>query len=160
MARNAEAQLQASIVRYVNWVAPDVLIFHVPNGAFFDDDGTSEDKRARAKRRMAKLKWMGLVPGIPDLVLIIPRIVSGILGMPLGAQWCFWEVKPKGKALSDEQLKIEKWCIYHNVRHRVVRSIEDARYELKDSGAETREAGWHEQLALPLPKAPRRRRAA
>lgn len=56
--RNAEAQIQASIVQWIRLVAPELLIFHVPNGGY------------RTRAEAARLKWIGVLAGIPDLVLL------------------------------------------------------------------------------------------
>jgi hypothetical protein len=58
--RNAEARIQAAIVEWVRTVAPDVLIFAVPNGG------------RRSKAEAARLRWTGVVAGIPDLAVIAP----------------------------------------------------------------------------------------
>jgi hypothetical protein len=51
--RNGEARIQASIVEWVRTVAPGVLIYAVPNGGY------------RSKVEAARLKWTGVVAGIP-----------------------------------------------------------------------------------------------
>lgn len=117
MAKNAEAALQASIVQYVRTVAPHILIFHVPNGEWRD------------KRTAAKLKWMGLVPGIPDLCLIRPA--------SLGVG--FWEVKTERGKFTEAQKEIAKWCNTSAVPYWSVRSIDDARIALEEWGVVTRE---------------------
>jgi Rap1a immunity proteins len=55
---NAEPRIQAAIVKWV--VAPGVLMFAVPNGGL------------RSKAEAARMKWTGVVVGIPDLVVIAP----------------------------------------------------------------------------------------
>jgi VRR-NUC domain len=58
MARNDEANIQAGIVAWARLVAPDVLIFAVPNGGF------------RTPREAALMKWTGVLAGVPDLAVV------------------------------------------------------------------------------------------
>jgi hypothetical protein len=58
MSRNAEARIQATIVEWVRTVAPDVLIFSVPNGGL------------RTKAEASLFKWTGQLAGIPDLAIV------------------------------------------------------------------------------------------
>jgi hypothetical protein len=58
--RNGEARIQASIVEWVRAVAPGVLIYAVPNGGY------------RSKVEAGRLKWTGVVAGIPDLAIVAP----------------------------------------------------------------------------------------
>ena len=72
---NQEARPQAAIVEYVRWVAPQIVIFHVPNGGW------------RSKAEAARFKWIGVLAGVFDLVLILPDGRSA-----------YWEAKrPKGR---------------------------------------------------------------
>jgi hypothetical protein len=114
---NREAAIQAAIVEYVRTVAPQVLIWHVPNGGL------------RTMREAARLKWTGVLAGVPDLTLALP-----------GARVAFWEVKePKG-ILSREQTEIILRLTHLSHSWAVVRSIDDARRELARLGIQTREA--------------------
>jgi hypothetical protein len=55
----AEAQLQIALVEHLRWRAkPDVIYFHVPNGGL------------RNKAEAAKLKAMGTLPGVSDLIFV------------------------------------------------------------------------------------------
>eukprot|EP01037_Dinobryon_pediforme_P012167 gene12167-12255_t len=58
MAYNSEAKIQAAIVEWVRTVAPETVIFAVPNGGL------------RTKPEAALLRWTGVLAGIPDLCLI------------------------------------------------------------------------------------------
>ena len=113
---NAEAREQAAIVEYVRWVAPEVIIFHVANGGL------------RSKPEAARLRWMGVLPGVPDLILVLPAGRSA-----------FWECKWKG-SLSDDQKTFIKRLTELGHSWAVVRTIEDARRELIALGIETRES--------------------
>lgn len=115
--RHEEDQRQAAIVAYVRMVAPDIVIFAVPNGGF------------RLKSEAARLKWTGLLPGVSDLVLVLP-----------GGCSAYWEVKtPVGK-LSDDQKRFRTQLILLGHAFAIVRDIDDARLELAKLGITTREA--------------------
>jgi VRR-NUC domain len=114
--RNAEAKRQAAIVEYVRWIADHIVIFHVPNGGL------------RSKPEAAKLKWMGVLAGVLDLVLVLPD-----------GQCAFWETKTPRGQLSDDQLAFIKRLITLGHRWAVVLSIDDARRELAALGVETKE---------------------
>jgi hypothetical protein len=121
--RNAEARRQASIVEYAGWVAPHIIVFHVPNGGL------------RTKAEAARLKWIGVLAGVLDLVLVLPD-----------GRCAFWETKtPRGR-LSDDQLAFIKRLITLGHRWAVVLSIDDARRELAALGIETREAKATDEL--------------
>ena len=77
---NAEARIQAAVVEWIRWCAPQCLVFHPANGGL------------RSKPEAARLKWMGVVPGIPDLVILAP----------VGKVY-FLEVKTPDGRLSSEQ---------------------------------------------------------
>jgi VRR-NUC domain len=114
---NAEARVVAGVVDYVRWVAPEVLIFHVANGGL------------RSKPEAARLKWMGVLAGVPDLILVLPA-----------GRTAFWEVKtPKGGPSEEQKAFIRRATeLGHSCG--IVRSIEDARRELAALGIETKEA--------------------
>jgi len=54
----AEDRLQIACWQYLRLQYPDVLAFHTPNGG------------ARNAREGAKFKKMGVVPGVPDLLVV------------------------------------------------------------------------------------------
>jgi len=114
---NAEARIQAAIVEYVRLVAPHVLIFAIPNGGL------------RTKAEAARLKWTGVVAGIPDLAIVAP-----------GRRVFFIEVKAPSGALSLDQRAIRDWLIALGSPPAICRSIDDARRALAAWGLETREA--------------------
>src|SRR5450432_1524802 len=86
-ACNIEAQVQAAIVAWIRTVAPELIVFHPPNGGL------------RGKAEGARLKWIGTLAGIPDLV---------ILGRD-GQAWLI-EVKAEHGSLSAEQRGIRDRC--------------------------------------------------
>lgn len=114
---NAEARRQAAIVEYVRWVAPQVIIFAVPNGGL------------RSKSEAARLKWTGVLAGVLDLALVLPNGRSA-----------YWETKtPRGRPSGDQR---EFIASLERLGHAwaVVRSVDDARVELDRLGVVTREA--------------------
>jgi hypothetical protein len=114
---NAEARRQAAIVEYVRWVAPQVVIFAVPNGGL------------RSKSEAARLKWTGVLAGVLDLVLVLPEGRSA-----------YWETKtPKGRLSDDQKTIIGRLEAAGHV-WALVRDIDDARRELAALGIETCEA--------------------
>jgi hypothetical protein len=121
--RNAEAKRQASIVEYVRWVAPHIVIFHVPNGGL------------RTKAEAARLKWVGVLAGVLDLMLLLPD-----------ARCALWETKTPHGRLSDDQQAFTLRLMALGHRWAVVLSIDDARRELAALGIETREAKVTDEL--------------
>jgi hypothetical protein len=116
-ASDAEARRQIAIVDYVRWTAPGILIWHVPNGG------------RRDKEEAAKLKRMGVLAGALDLTVALPE-----------GRVAFWETKPPGEELSDEQLQVIERLSAMGHRCAVVWSIDDARRELQRLDVRTREA--------------------
>jgi hypothetical protein len=101
---NAEAKIQASIVAWVRLVAPELLIFAVPNGGL------------RSKAEAARMKWTGVLAGIPDFAIVTP-----------GGRVHFIEVKTPATRLSPEQRAIHDALITLGTPPAICRSIEDAR---------------------------------
>jgi hypothetical protein len=114
---NAEARIQAAIVEYVRMVAPHIKIYAVPNGGL------------RTRREAARLKWTGVLAGVLDLVLLLPA-----------ARCAHWEVKTEKGSLEDEQENMIGWLQVNKHEWAIIRSIDDARYELRRLGVKTREA--------------------
>jgi hypothetical protein len=113
-----EARLQKSIVDFVRYVAPDVLIFAVPNGGY------------RRPAEAGILNATGVVAGIPDLCVILP---CGLVR--------FLEVKADGGSLSRNQRAILDRLMSMQVPYAVVRSIEDVRTAFQHWRIPTRETG-------------------
>ena len=92
------------------------LWFHVPN-----------QKGTRSIQEMQRLKGMGVVPGIPDLVLIWAGRAYGV------------EVKASGGCLSRSQKECASaWCAA-GASHAVVRSLDQFCRVLTAWGIPTRE---------------------
>lgn len=115
--RNAEARIQAAIAEWVRSVAPDLICFHPANGGF------------RSKAEAARFKWLGVLAGVPDVVII---------GLD-GRAWLL-EVKSAGGSLSAEQRRIQNRCVALRIPFAVVRSIDDARRAFAIWDIETRES--------------------
>ena len=114
---NAEARIQAAIVAWVRTVAPDLLIFSIPNEGL------------RTKAQIARLIWMGLRPGVWDLCVIGDHGQAYVM-----------ETKTDEGRLSKEQREIEdEYLLPLRVPHAVVRSIDDARRAFAVWGIKTRE---------------------
>jgi hypothetical protein len=135
--RNAEGKRQAAIVEYVRMVAPHIIIYHVPNGGY------------RTRAEAARLKWIGVLAGVLDLVLLSP-----------GGRSAHWECKkPKGRLSPDQRDYIAR---LEGLGHSwaIVLSIDDARRELARLGVETREAAGtptgrlHDRSRRPILPAP------
>ena len=114
--RNAEARIQAVIVEWIRVVGRDLVVFHPPNGGL------------RNKAKAARLKWIGTLAGVPDLV---------VLGRD-GQCWLI-EVKAPGGALSAEQRALrDRWTALR-IPFVVAKSIDDVRRAFEIWGIETRE---------------------
>lgn len=107
-----EEQAQRAIAQYLRLsLQPDWMWFHIPNG------------ESRSPRTGARLKQMGVLPGVPDIQILSP---SG--------KAHFLEIKtPKGR-LSRPQRAFRDWCEGGQVPFAVVRSIDEARTALRAWG--------------------------
>lgn len=84
----SELQIQIAVVQHLRYgLTPGWKFWHTPNGELRD------------KRTAAKLKAMGTMAGVPDLVLISPT------GMFYGL-----ELKAKGRPTTDDQDKFIEHC--------------------------------------------------
>lgn len=99
--QNLEAQLQGSVVEFLRRALPfPGIVFHVANGG------------SRDKREAARLKWQGVLPGVPDLLVIYDGRVFGV------------ELKsPKGQ-LSTEQAGMSETFAANGFAWTVARSLE------------------------------------
>ena len=115
--RNAEARIQAAIVEWIRLVAPGLIAFHVPNGGY------------RTKTEAARMKWVGVLAGIPDVV---------VMGLD-GRCWLI-EVKGPGGTLSADQILIRDRCAALRIPFVVAKSIDDVRQAFRLWEIQTREA--------------------
>lgn len=86
---------------------PDWKYFHPANG------------EKRDIRTAARLKSLGVIKGIPDLVLISPHGSAHFL-----------EFKRPGGELSEEQAEFRLWCVKHNVPYVVAWRMDQVLEEL------------------------------
>jgi hypothetical protein len=114
---NAEARIQAAIVEWIRVAAPSVLAFAVPNGGL------------RTKAEAARMRWTGVLAGVPDLAVIAP-----------GGRVFFLEVKTDAGRLSPDQHAIHDHLIALGTPAAIVRSVDDARLAFGMWGIPTREA--------------------
>jgi hypothetical protein len=105
---NLENQIQAAVVDWA--VAPNVIIFAVPNGGL------------RSKAAAAKLKRTGTLAGVPDLVVI---------AQPAGR--AHGRVSLEQRSLMEQLTAAGAFCA-------VVRSIDDGCLALQAWGIPTRES--------------------
>lgn len=104
--RGKEASLQSACVRWFNLQFPKYrgLLFHVPNG------GSRNALEAR------NLKAQGVVPGVADLLLLLPRKGFGCL--------CI-EMKTKTGKQSEHQREWEEQAARNGNLYTVCRSIDE-----------------------------------
>ena len=114
---NAEARVQAGIVEFVRAIAPEVVIYAVPNGSL------------RSKAEAARMRWTGVAAGIPDLALVLPD-----------GRAAFVEVKSSRGSLSESQREMRLLMISRGIPVITARSIDDVRLAFKLWDVATREA--------------------
>lgn len=110
--REEEHNIQCACVRWFNLQWPEYrgLLFAVPNGG------------ARSKATAGKLKAEGVVPGVADLILLVPRIEEGCKNM-----WhalCIEMKTPTGRQSAEQrewQAKVES----KGYRYAVCRTLDD-----------------------------------
>lgn len=100
--RDVEGPIQRAILDTLRIAYPQVLVHSVPNGGF-----------ALEPRIVAKLKWQGLLPGVPDLALYWPG-GHGLI-----------EVKSEGGRLSTDQKWVHGALKGLGVKVAVCRSVQD-----------------------------------
>jgi hypothetical protein len=115
--RPAETPIHIAIVDYLRLVLPGALVFHPANGG------------KRNVREAVALKRMGVLAGVPDLVIITQE-----------GRLAFLEVKDAKGVMSAPQKAFGSALDAAGVPWAVVRSVDDARRVLSLWGIETREA--------------------
>jgi len=114
---NAEARIQAPIVEWIRVAAPAFMVFAVPNGGL------------RSKAEAARMRWTGVLAGVPDLAVVAP-----------GGSVFFLEVKTYAGRLSADQRAVHDRLVALGTSAAIVRSIDEARLAGAAWGLETREA--------------------
>ena len=103
----SENREQMLLIQWFKRNHPGILIFHIPNGGY------------RRPSEAAKLKAMGLTPGIPDLFIPEWRL--------------FIEMKrTKGGKLSDDQISVIKHLQCVNYCVNIAHGHEQAIQQIKD----------------------------
>jgi len=115
-----EVQMQIQLVHLLKWCKrDDVLMWHTPNGELRD------------KRAAAKLKAMGVLPGVSDLVFLWKQYWEDSEGSHTAPGILFLELKLPGKTATDEQVAFGLAVQLAGADYRVVKSIDEALFELK-----------------------------
>lgn len=92
--------------------APNVIWFHPPNGEY------------RSGRTGARLKAMGVRPGVADIVIVLPN-----------GRAAFLELKTEKGTLSKEQRAFREQCEANGAPYAVARSPEEVKAVLTVWGA-------------------------
>jgi hypothetical protein len=66
MATRAEDQIQRAVVHWIRAACPGTIVFHVPNGG----------KRSKAEAGI--FKGLGVLAGVPDLIILWPGRCAGL----------------------------------------------------------------------------------
>ncbi|MGO9006617.1 MAG: VRR-NUC domain-containing protein [Beijerinckiaceae bacterium] len=107
-----ELSLHIAIVATLRrYAKPDWLFWHTANGEWRDI------------RTAAKLKAMGVRPGVPDLLLLRPDGVIHCL-----------EFKRAGEYISEDQENFRLHCLAHGIPFVVVSTIDETLYALDKWG--------------------------
>jgi hypothetical protein len=102
--RPREIQLHLDVARVLrDHAVPEWLWWHTPNGELRD------------KRAAAKLRAMGVRPGVPDFLLISPHGSVRLL-----------ELKRPGETLSDAQEEFRIHCVRHGIAHAIAHNFDQA----------------------------------
>jgi hypothetical protein len=122
-APQKEVAMQIQFVTMLKWcLRPDVIMFHVPNG------------EERDKRVAAKLKAMGVLPGVSDLVFLWKHIDESEGKTRKYLRVLFLELKLPGKTATDQQIAFGLAARVTGANYAVARSIDDAIAELGTRG--------------------------
>lgn len=117
--KHTETQIHIAIYHWIKTVSPSTICLHVPNGGL------------RSKREAAKLKAMGVLPGVPDLILICEAP---------GPCLAFLEIKAPRAYLTPEQKLFISRIDAMGVPYAVVRSIDEVRTIFRYWNVPSREA--------------------
>ena len=110
----SEVQLQISVVQHLRWRCREgVTYLHVPNGELRD------------KRTAAKLKAMGVLPGVADLILIWGELISTPY-LEVTPRLLFLELKVRGGKLSPEQSEFRDVMRKCGAAFEIADNIDDA----------------------------------
>jgi hypothetical protein len=113
----SEDDIHVSVLEWLRLVLPDALVIHVPNGG------------SRDVREAVKLKKMGVVPGVPDLLVFAAN--AFLFGL---------EIKTKTGKLSAHQHGFQSAMRALGFKVATVRGISEAREALAGWKISTRES--------------------
>ena len=99
---NPEERLQQAVVQYLVLACSHVIWFHPPNG------------EVRSKPTGARLKKMGVLRGVPDLVFVLP-----------GGASAFIELKAPGAYLRPEQKDFRDRALVLGSKFALCRTLEE-----------------------------------
>jgi len=120
---NKEVQFQIQLVHMLKWCKrDDVIMFHIPNG------------EERDKRVAAKLKAMGVLCGVSDLVFLWKEIDESEGETRKYLRALFLELKLPGKTATDAQIAFGLAARVTGADYAVARSIDEALDELRRRG--------------------------
>jgi len=108
--KSPEADFQKNLVDFIRLNAPKVIVFHPYN------NGVNRNHQMKMKR-------LGVLAGIPDLVMIKPGGIVYLLELKAG----------KGE-LRDSQKEIRDHCDHNGIPWASARSYDEAIHWLKDWG--------------------------
>jgi len=100
--KRPEEALHRAVIQYLAWVKPRALYFHCPNG------------EARSKATGGRLKAMGTLPGVADLLFVCED-----------GRIKFIELKAEGKYLSPAQKAFKETVTALGADYAVARSVDD-----------------------------------
>lgn len=115
---NPEDQVHRAVLTWIRKMAPQCLAFHPANGG------------SRHRLEAIKLKSLGVVAGVPDLIVFGPG----------GKAYCL-EVKAEKGVLAPTQKAFARQMDELGIGWALVRSVDDARAAFASWGIPTREAG-------------------
>lgn len=115
---NPEDLVHKAVLTWIRRVAPHCFVFHPANGG------------SRHRLEAIKLKMLGVVAGVPDLIVFGPG----------GRAYCL-EVKAEKGSLQPTQKAFARQMEDLGIGWALVRSVDDARAAFASWGIETREAG-------------------
>jgi hypothetical protein len=123
--KDEEFKLQKFVVQCLEQFSrPDVIFYHCPNG------------EKRSPRTGARLKAMGVLPGVADVCLVLP-----------GGASAFLELKRPGGRTSEEQRAFRSRCEASGAGYAVAQTPEEAVAVLKNWGALTKDPLAHRRAA-------------
>lgn len=112
-----EESIHRAIVEWLRAVLVDAKAIHIPNGG------------KRGKAEAGRLKAMGVMPGVPDLMILRRGVCR------------FIEIKTATGNLSPEQKAFRDFCVGNCFDWALCRSVDQVRATLEMWRIPTREAG-------------------